>query len=42
MCGSKKHGKELGTTLGIWMWSAPVYVEARDIHVLMLDFEAFG
>jgi len=24
------------------MWSAPVYVEERDIHVILLDFEAFG
>lgn len=32
----------MGNTKGVWMWSAPIFVEDRDIHVILLDFEPFN
>ena len=40
--GPDKKTKSISNTLGVYMWSAPIYIEERDIHVILLDFEPFS
>lgn len=40
--GPNTRGKALGTTEGIWMWGAPIYVKDRDMYIILLDFESLN
>mmetsp|Transcript_5667 Transcript_5667/g.7588 ORF Transcript_5667/g.7588 Transcript_5667/m.7588 type:complete len:161 (+) Transcript_5667:327-809(+) len=33
-----KQKQEQGGTMGVWMLGTPIYVESRDLHIVVLDF----